>query len=206
MFYNYVIIVCVAIFGIKLIFGLTGIRTNESIRRTPGPINATLLMGISIRTYGYKSYGSNSGFHVFGDLDLDLWPMCYFVVIHTGHGVLETSHWNLHAKFHKNPSSINMWYAVDKHAHTCIHTTRRSNFSNLNLYNSPCARAKGAFPPSLPKTHTQPVPRQRWLNLVQQIVNLKIPRLVERQTSIHDVVGGLGGRIFHLYDSACVHA
>ena len=39
--------------------------------------------------------------------------------------------------------------------------TRRSKFSNLNLYNSPCVRAYGVSPP-LPfpkKNHTQPVPR-----------------------------------------------
>ena len=38
--------------------------------------------------------------------------------------------------------------------------TRRSKFSNLNLYYSPCVRAYGVFPPfPFPKTHTQPVPR-----------------------------------------------
>ena len=50
--------------------------------------DSTLLIGIltrnilkptkSLYDFRLKSYGSNSGFHVFGDLDLDLWPMFYF--------------------------------------------------------------------------------------------------------------------------------
>ena len=31
----------------------------------------------SLYDFRFKSYGSNSGFRVFGDLDLDLWPMFY---------------------------------------------------------------------------------------------------------------------------------
>ena len=42
-----------------------------------------------------KSYGSNSGFRVFGDLDLDLWPMFYCL----SHA-LRMMYWNIHAKFH----------------------------------------------------------------------------------------------------------
>ena len=42
--------------------------------------------GISMRSF--KSYGSNSGFHVFGDLDLELWPMFCFVT-RTAHDVLK---------------------------------------------------------------------------------------------------------------------
>ena len=47
----------------------------------------TLLIGIltrnikptkSLYDFRFKSYGSNSGFRVFSDLDLDLWPMFYF--------------------------------------------------------------------------------------------------------------------------------
>ena len=41
-----------------------------------------------------KNYGSNSGFRVFGDLDLDLWPMFYCL----SH-VLRMMYWNIHAKF-----------------------------------------------------------------------------------------------------------
>ena len=48
----------------------------------------TLLIGILTRNI-LKSYGSNSGFRVFGDLDLDLWPMFYFFVTRIAHGVLE---------------------------------------------------------------------------------------------------------------------
>ena len=48
----------------------------------------------------YESYGSNSGFHDFGDIDL--WPMFYFLSHALGMKYL-----NLHAKFHKNRSSIN---------------------------------------------------------------------------------------------------
>ena len=36
-----------------------------------------------------ESYGSNSGFRVFGDIDLDLWPMFYFFVTRIAHDVLE---------------------------------------------------------------------------------------------------------------------
>ena len=54
----------------------------------------TLLIGILTRnilkpTRSLKSYGSNSGFRVFGDIDLDLWPMFYFFVTHIAHDVLE---------------------------------------------------------------------------------------------------------------------
>ena len=57
----------------------------------------TLLIGIltrnilkptkSIYDFRFKSYGSNSGFRVFGDLDL--WPMFYFFVTRIAHDVLE---------------------------------------------------------------------------------------------------------------------
>ena len=70
----------------------------------------TLLTGISIRNilnptrsvyvFRFKCYGSNSGFHVFGSLDLDLWPMLYFL----SHA-LGMMYWNPHANLHRNPSS-----------------------------------------------------------------------------------------------------
>ena len=60
---------------------------------------ATLLIGIltrnilkltrSLYDFRFKSYGSNSGFRVFGDLDLDLWPMFYLFVTLIAHDVLE---------------------------------------------------------------------------------------------------------------------
>ena len=51
----------------------------------------------TVRLYDFRfqNYGSNSGFNVFGDLDLDLWPMFYF-----SHA-LGMVYWNLHAQFHK---------------------------------------------------------------------------------------------------------
>ena len=58
-----------------------------------------------------KSYGSNSGFCVFGDLD-----HCSIFLSHT----LGIKYWNHHAKFHKNPSSMNGWYATDTHTNTHI--------------------------------------------------------------------------------------
>ena len=62
----------------------------------------------SLYDFRFKSYGSNSGFRVFGDLDL--WPMLYFVLSHA----LRMMYWNIQAKFHKNPSSMNGWYAAVK--------------------------------------------------------------------------------------------
>ena len=47
--------------------------------------------------FRFKCYCSDSGFRVFGDLDL--WPMFYF----WSHA-LEIVHWNLYAKFHNNTS------------------------------------------------------------------------------------------------------
>ena len=49
----------------------------------------------SLYDFRFKSYGSNSGFRVFGDLDLDLWPMFFFL----SHA-LRMMYWNIHAKFH----------------------------------------------------------------------------------------------------------
>ena len=73
---------------------------------------STLLIGILTRNIlkltRFKSYGSNSGFRVFGDLDL--WPMFYFFLSHA----LRMVYWNIQAKFHKNPSSMNGWYAAVK--------------------------------------------------------------------------------------------
>ena len=66
---------------------------------------ATLLISIltrnilkttrSLYDFRFKSYGSNSGIRVFGDLDLDLWPMFYCL----SHA-LRMMYWNIHAKFH----------------------------------------------------------------------------------------------------------
>ena len=57
----------------------------------------------------FRSYGSNSGFRVFGDLDRDLWHMFFFL----SHA-LRMMYWNIYAKFHWNPSSMNGWYAAVK--------------------------------------------------------------------------------------------
>ena len=58
----------------------------------------TLLIGILTRNIlkptRFKSYGWNSGFRVFGDLDL--WPMFNFFLSHA----LRMMYWNIHAKFH----------------------------------------------------------------------------------------------------------
>ena len=45
---------------------------------------ATLLID-----FRFRSYGSNSGFRVFGDLDLDLWHMFFFFVTRIAHDILE---------------------------------------------------------------------------------------------------------------------
>ena len=47
---------------------------------------------------------------VFGDIDLDLWPMFYFFWSHA----LRMMYWNIQAKFNKNPSRLNGWYAAVK--------------------------------------------------------------------------------------------
>ena len=84
--------------------------------------------------------------------------------------------------------------------------TRRSNFSNLNLYNCPCL---GGVPPFPPKEHTQPVPRVEVIKFGKIIVHLNIPRLdssdllvaqwFESRTGIHGVVGSSPTRkIVHL--------
>ena len=49
----------------------------------------------SLYDFRFKSYGSNSDFRVFGDLDLDLWPIFYCL----SHA-LRIMYWNIHAKFH----------------------------------------------------------------------------------------------------------
>ena len=43
----------------------------------------------SLYDFRFKSYGSNSGFRVFGDLDLDLCSMFYLFVTRIVHDVLE---------------------------------------------------------------------------------------------------------------------
>ena len=53
--------------------------------------------------FRFKSYGWNSGFRVF--VHLDLCSLFYF---------LSHAYRNIHAKFHKNPSSMNGWYAAVK--------------------------------------------------------------------------------------------
>ena len=77
----------------------------------------TFTVIIFLCDFRFNSYGSNSGFHVFSDLDLDLWHMFYFL----SHA-LGKIYWNLHAKFHKNPSSINGLYAADTSWRTHTHT------------------------------------------------------------------------------------
>ena len=61
--------------------------------------HATLLIDIltrnilkptrSLYDFRFRSYGSNSGFRIFGDLDLDLWHMFFFFVTRIAHDVLE---------------------------------------------------------------------------------------------------------------------
>ena len=50
---------------------------------------------INQKSLRFKSYGSNSSVRVFGDLDLDLWPIFYCL----SHA-LRMMYWNTHAKFH----------------------------------------------------------------------------------------------------------
>ena len=72
----------------------------------------------SLYEFPFKSYGSNSGFHDFGDLHF--WPMFYSL----SHA-LGRKYWNLHAKFHKNMSSITGWYALGHTHKTYTNTHRR---------------------------------------------------------------------------------
>ena len=63
--------------------------------------------------------------NVFGDLDLDRWPIFNFL----SHKVC-MKYWSLLAKFHKNPSSINGWYScghTHKHTNTQTHTEGKKN-------------------------------------------------------------------------------
>ena len=78
---------------------------------------ATLLIGIltrnilkltrSLSDFRFKSYGSNSVFVFSVTLTLDL---CFIYLSHS----LRMMYWNIHAKFHKNPSRMNGWYAAVK--------------------------------------------------------------------------------------------
>ena len=70
----------------------------------------------SLYDFRFQSYRPNSDFyvffHVFGDLVLYLWSILYL-----SHNV-GTMYWGLHAKFHKNPSSINGCHGQTRtHAH-----------------------------------------------------------------------------------------
>ena len=74
----------------------------------------------SLYDFRFRSYGSNSGFRVFGDLDLDLWHMFFFL----SHA-LRIMYWNIHAKFIRIRSVIlgdMPWTHTHTHTHTHIHT------------------------------------------------------------------------------------
>ena len=45
--------------------------------------------------------------------------------------VLGMKYGNLHAKFHMNPSSINVWYAADTHIHTHTETHMEGQINSL---------------------------------------------------------------------------
>ena len=58
-----------------------------SISGSTPPLIGILIRNIvkptrSLYDFRFKSYGSNSDFRIFGDLDLDLWPMLYFCHMH----------------------------------------------------------------------------------------------------------------------------
>ena len=92
-------------------------------------IDASRLIGMSIRNilqptwslydFRFKRYGSNNGFHVFGYLDLDLWPILYLFSHQGG-----MTYWSLYAKFHKNLFMFNGWSGRG-HKHT-THTHTRT--------------------------------------------------------------------------------
>ena len=98
--------------------------------------------------------------------------------------------------------------------------TRRSKFSNLNLYNSPCVRAyRCSPPPSLSQKNAHSLYLVEVIKFDKKFVCLKnlrldssdllIAQLVERQTSIHEVVGSSPTRRskfsnLNLYNSPCV--
>ena len=85
-----------------------------------------------------------------------------FFVTLTVHDVLESPCEHIHTHTLKNPrlESSELLIAQLVERQTSIHEvvgsspTRRSKFSNLNLYNSPCVRACGVFHPSLSKKNT----------------------------------------------------
>ena len=49
------------------------------------------------------------------------WPLNYVLFLAHALGMM---YWNLHARLHKNQSSINGWYAADTHTHTYLHTPK----------------------------------------------------------------------------------
>ena len=68
-------------------------------------ISNILLPTRSLYDFRFKSCGSNSGFNVFDDLDLEFWQMFYWLSHKVG-----MKYWNILTKFHTNPSRINGWY------------------------------------------------------------------------------------------------
>ena len=128
----------------------------------------------SLHDFRFKCHDPRCFFVVNDDLDLDRWHIFYFL----SHKV-RMKYWSLLAKFHKNMSSfdnkivyikfprldssdllIAQLVECQSNIHEVVGSspTRRSTFSNLNLYNSPRARTYGV-PPFPPKQNTQPVPR-----------------------------------------------
>ena len=118
----------------KIVFYLTS-RDTQIMRRTSWGLD----IGISIRNImkptrsiydlRFQSYGSNSSYHVFWWP----WPWPFWPMFYLSHA-LGIMHWNLHAKFHMNPSSINGWYGrwygrghTHKLTNTHTHTEGHSN-------------------------------------------------------------------------------
>ena len=87
----------------------------------------TLLICISIRnilqlTTCLYDYGSNSGFHVFGDRDRDPWPIFYLLISQK----VGMMYWSLHAKFH-NLESVQLQSVIWPRTHTNTHTQGKNN-------------------------------------------------------------------------------
>ena len=56
------------------------------------------------------------------------WPLTYILCLSHALGM---KYWNLHARFHTNRSSINGWYALDKHKHTHTQTHTEGKINSL---------------------------------------------------------------------------
>ena len=93
----------------KIMFYLTS-RDTETVRRTSWGLDASIRNNLkptrSLYDFRFKSYGSNCGFHDFGDILILTFDLLFYMFYFVSHA-LGMKYWHLHAKFHKNRSSIN---------------------------------------------------------------------------------------------------